>query len=68
VIEATSPHLSNGEFQELEEHTKYEDIFAEDSEAYGRTNRVYDRIDTVEAQPIPSPRKRLLLAKQAEVS
>jgi hypothetical protein len=36
------PNLNNRKFQELGELlTKYEDIFAGDSEDYGRTNKVY---------------------------
>jgi hypothetical protein len=50
VTEAARPHLSNGEFQQLEELlTKYENIFAVDSEAHGWTNKVYHRIDTGDA-------------------
>jgi hypothetical protein len=49
-IEAARPHLSNGEFQELEELlVKYEDIFAVDSEDHGRTDKVYHRIDMGDA-------------------
>jgi hypothetical protein len=46
VTEAVRPHLSNEEFQELEELlAEYEDIFAVASEDHGRTNKVYDRIE-----------------------
>jgi hypothetical protein len=47
---------------------EYEDIFAEDSEDHGRTNKVYHRIDTGEARPIHQRPRRLPLAKQAEVN
>jgi hypothetical protein len=53
VITAAKPHLTNGEFQELNELlTEYEDIFAGDDEGYGRTNKVYHRIVTGDARQI----------------
>ncbi|XP_023711548.1 uncharacterized protein LOC111866641 [Cryptotermes secundus] len=68
VITAAKPHLSPGEFQDLEDLvSEYADIFAQDNEDYGRTNRVYHRIDTGEARPIRQPPRRVPLAKQAEV-
>jgi hypothetical protein len=68
VNAAAKPHLTNGEFQELNELlTEYEDIFARDDENYGRTNKVYHRIDTGDARPIRQPPRRIPLAKQAEV-
>jgi hypothetical protein len=39
VIAAAKPNLSNAESQELEQLTEYRDIFAMDSDDYGRTNR-----------------------------
>jgi hypothetical protein len=46
VITLAKPHLSNREFQELEGLlAEYKDIFAVESEDYGRTNTVYHRID-----------------------
>jgi hypothetical protein len=63
------PHLTNGEFQELEEHpTEYKDIFAGDNEDCGRASKVYHRIDTGDARPIRQPSRRIPLAKQAEVN
>jgi hypothetical protein len=48
VITAARPHLTNEEFRELGELlTKYEDISAGDNEDYGRTNKVYHRIDAM---------------------
>jgi predicted ArsR family transcriptional regulator len=65
VITAAKPHLSNGEFQELNELlTEYEDIFATDDEDYGRTNKMYHRIDTGNARPIRQPPRRIPLAKK----
>jgi hypothetical protein len=52
IITAARPHLTNAEFRELEELTEYEDIFAGDNEDYGRTNKVYHRVDTGDAQTI----------------
>jgi hypothetical protein len=67
VIAAAKPHLTNGEFQELNELlTEYEDIIARYDEDYGRTNRVYHRTDTGDTRPIRLP-PRIPLAKQAEV-
>jgi hypothetical protein len=69
VIEAARSNLSGGEFQELEDLiTEYEDIFASGSEDYGRTDRVYHRIDMGDARTIRQPPRRLPLAKQTEVS
>jgi hypothetical protein len=68
VTEAAKPHLSNGEFQELEELlAEYKDFFAVDSEDHGRTNKVYHLIDMGDARPIRQPPRRLPQAKQAEV-
>jgi hypothetical protein len=68
TTKAVRPHLSNGEFQELEEFlAEYEDIFAVDIEDHRQTNKVYRRIDTGDARSICQPPKRMPLAKQAEV-
>jgi hypothetical protein len=68
VITAARPHLANEEFRELEEPlTEYEDIFAGNNEDYGRTNKVYHRIDMGDVQPILQPPRRIPLAKQVEV-
>ncbi|XP_023721756.1 uncharacterized protein LOC111872274, partial [Cryptotermes secundus] len=67
VTTAAKPHLNTREFQELEDLvSEFADIFAQDNENYGRTNRVYHRIDTGEARPIRQPPRRVPLAKQAE--
>jgi hypothetical protein len=47
--------------------TKYGEIFAMDSDGYGRTERVYHHKGTGDAQPIRQPPRRLPLAKQAVV-
>jgi hypothetical protein len=47
--------------------TEYEDIFSGDDEDYGRTNKVYHRIDTGDARTIRRPPRRIRLAKQAEI-
>jgi hypothetical protein len=46
---------------------EYGDIFAMDIDDYGRSDRVYHRIDTGEAQPIRQPPRRLPLSKQAYI-
>jgi hypothetical protein len=69
ITEAAKQNLSDEEFQKLEKLiAEYDDIFAVDSEDHGRTNKVYHRIDTGDAQPIRQPPRRVPLAKQAEVS
>jgi hypothetical protein len=69
VAEAARPHLSNGEFRELEELlAEYKVTFAVDNKGHGRTNKVYHRIDTGDTRPIRQTPRRLPLAKQAEVS
>jgi hypothetical protein len=69
ITKAGRPHLSNGEFKDLEELlTIYDDIFAVHSEDHGRTNKLYHRIDTGDARPICQTPRRLSLAKQAEIS
>jgi hypothetical protein len=69
VTKAARPHLSNGEFRELEELlAEYKDTFTVDNEDHGRINKVYHRIDTGDEQTIRQPPRRLPLAKQAEVS
>jgi hypothetical protein len=65
IPDAARPPLSNGEFQDLEELLAvYEDIFAVGSEDYGRTNKVYHRIDTGDARPIRQPLRRQPLANK----
>jgi hypothetical protein len=69
ITEAVGPHVSNEKFKDLEELlNKYEDTFAVGSEDYGRTKKVYRRIDTGDARQIRQIPRRLPLAKQAEVS
>jgi hypothetical protein len=67
IIASAKPHLTNGEFWDLEELlTVYNDIFPGYNEDYGRTNKVYPR--TGDARPIPQPSRKMPLSKQAEVS
>jgi hypothetical protein len=69
VIAAARPHLTNGEFQELEEiPTEYKGASAGDDEEYGRISKGYQRIDTGDARPTCQPPRRMPLAKQAEVN
>jgi hypothetical protein len=68
VIAAAKPHLTNGEFQELEELTEYENIFSGDNKDYGRTNKGYHHTDMGDARPIRQPPRRIPLTKQAEVN
>jgi hypothetical protein len=64
VIVASRPNLSDEEIRELEELiTEYEDPFASKRSDYGRTDRLYQRIDAREARPIRQPPTRLPLAK-----
>jgi hypothetical protein len=64
-----SKNLSDEEFQEFEDLViEYKEIFAVDSEDYGRTNRAYRRIDRGVARPTHQPPRRLPLAKLAEVN
>jgi hypothetical protein len=52
----------------LEEiRTVYRDMFAMNSDDYGRIDRVYHRIDTGEALQIRQLPRTLPLAKQADV-
>jgi hypothetical protein len=68
VTTAAKSHLNTREFQELEELVaEYANIFARDNEDYGRTNKVYHRIDKGDARPIRQPPRRVPLANQAEV-
>jgi hypothetical protein len=68
AVTAAKTHLTNREFQELKELlTEYGDIFAGDDKDYGRTNKVYHRIDMGDARPIRQPQRRIPLAKQVEV-
>jgi hypothetical protein len=68
IVTAARPHLTTAEIKVLEDLlTEYEDIFAEADEDYGRTNKVYHRIDTGDARPIRQPPRRIPLAKQSEV-
>jgi hypothetical protein len=63
------PDLSDGEFQELKKLlTKYNGIFAVDSEDHGWTNNVYHCIDAGDARLIRQPPRKMPLAKQTEVS
>jgi hypothetical protein len=67
VIAAVRPNLGEAECRELEELlNEYGDIFAMDNDEYERDDRMYHRIDTVEARPI-RPLQRSLPNKEADV-
>jgi hypothetical protein len=69
MIVAARHNLGVGEIRELEGLiAAYEDVFATQSGDYGRTNRVYHRIDTGEARPIRQPPRRLPLAKRTDAT
>jgi hypothetical protein len=69
IIAAARPHLTKGEFKELEELlTEYEVIFAWVNEYYGRNNKVYHRIDTGDVRPIRKPPRRIHLAMQEKLN
>jgi hypothetical protein len=69
VIAAARPNLSNAEFQVPEEHcTAYGDIIAMNSNDYRQTDRVYNHIDTGEAQQIHQLQRTFPLAKQVDAS
>ncbi|XP_023723638.1 uncharacterized protein LOC111873286 [Cryptotermes secundus] len=68
VIIMARSHLTNEEFQELKELlAEYADIFAGDNKDYGRTSKVYHRIDMGDALPIQQPLRRVSMAKQVDV-
>jgi hypothetical protein len=68
VIAASRPNLSGAEPLKLEDLiTEYGEIFATNSDYYGRTYRMYHRIDTEKARPIRQSPRRLQLATQAKV-
>jgi hypothetical protein len=67
MIAATKPDLSDAESGEFEEHTVYRDIFAMESNGYGRTDKLYHCIDMREVWLICQPLGRVPLAKQADV-
>jgi hypothetical protein len=47
MMVAARPNLGDGEIRELEDLiTEYEEVFAAQRGDYGRTDRVYHRIDT----------------------
>jgi hypothetical protein len=48
----------------LEELTEYGDVFAVDSDDYGRTNKMYHRIDTGDPRKIRHPESSLPVAKK----
>jgi hypothetical protein len=68
VISDAKPNLDATETQALEGLiAEFRDVFATNSDVFGRTNRVRHRIDTGDARPIRQLPRRLPLAKQAEV-
>ena len=69
AIAGARPNLSIRDVQALEEHiADYQDFFETKGGEYGRTEKVYHRIDTDDARPIRQPPCRIPLAKQAEVN
>jgi hypothetical protein len=67
VISDAKPDLDTTETQALEGLiAEFLDVFATNSDDFGRTDRVRHRIDTGHARPIRQPPRRLPLAKQAE--
>jgi hypothetical protein len=59
VIVAARPDLSYAESREMEYlFTDYGDIFAIQSDDYGRTDRMYQHIDTGEGRYIPKLPRR----------
>jgi hypothetical protein len=68
VISDAKPNLDTTETHALEGLiAEFRDVFATNSDVFGRTDRVCHRIDTGDARPIRQPPRRLPLAKQAEV-
>jgi hypothetical protein len=65
IIAAAKPHLTNGGISEV---GRTPDPVRENNKDYGRTNKVYRRIDTGDARPIRQPPRRVPLAKQREVN
>jgi hypothetical protein len=68
VISDAKPNLDATETQSLEGLiAEFRDVFATNSDDFGRTDRVRHRIDTFNARPIRQPPRTLPLAKQTEV-
>jgi hypothetical protein len=68
ILDAKS-NLYATETQAHEEFiAEFQDVFAINVDGFGRTDRVFHRIVTGNAQPIRQPPHRLPLAKQAEVN
>jgi hypothetical protein len=67
VITVEKQNLSDAVPQEVEELTKYGDIFAVDRGDYGWTDRVYRHIGMGEAQPIRQPHRKLPVEKQVDM-
>jgi hypothetical protein len=66
VISDAKPNLDAIETQALEGlFAEFRDVFAPNSDDFGRTDRVCRRIDKGDARPIRQPPRRLPLAKQA---
>jgi hypothetical protein len=69
MVSGTRPNLNKKEANVLEEFiAEFQDVFATKNGDYGRTDKVYHRIDTGDARPIRQSPRRLPLAKQAEVN
>jgi hypothetical protein len=68
VISDAKPNLDAIETQKFEGLiAEFRDVFAINSDDFGRTDRVCHRMDTGDARPIRQPPRRLPLAKEAEV-
>jgi hypothetical protein len=66
VISDAKPNLDVKQTQVFEGLiAEFRDVFATNSDDFGRTDRVCHRIDTGDARPIRQPPRRLPLAKQA---
>jgi hypothetical protein len=62
IVTAARPHLTKEESRGLEELlNEYEDIFAGAEEVYGRTNKLYHRINTGDARQIRQAPRRITL-------
>jgi hypothetical protein len=67
VIAVAKLNLSDAESREWEELTEYGDIFAMNSDGYGRSARLYLCIDIGNARPPLQPQRRFSLGTHADV-
>jgi hypothetical protein len=69
MVSGAIMNLNKKETNLLDEFiAEFQNVFAIKTGDYGRTNKVYYRIDNCDASPIRQPPHRLPLAKQAEVN